>query len=152
MNTPADFMRLDSFEFTVTSASFRFITASSSGPGWDFVFQGSALGGECEEVFPFGATLLAEAAPLPLEGDAELVGRELWLPLPLDDESGEPLFGLQVGEEHEVSSLKLRFAQRDNSRFLIEIEAVVAPSVLSHPAILQMSAWAERLPDHAYPA
>lgn len=144
-------MLIEAFELQIESASFRTITESDSGEGWDFSFHATCLNDACEEMFPFGATLRAEAAPLPLDNMDDFTGVEISVPLPYDDESGEPFFGLMVGEEHEVSNLKLKFVERDGSRYLIEVEAEVASSVLGHPAALKLSAWAEQLPDHAYP-
>lgn len=146
-------MRLGTYDFAVEAASFRYITQSWSGPGWDFTFSGPCLSDDPEEpVFPFGFRLSTEAAPLPLEKAADYTGKELLLPLPYDDESGEPFFGLNVCEEHAVSNLWLRFAERDGSRYRIEITATAAETVLGEREGLEISAWAEELVDHAYPA
>jgi hypothetical protein len=140
-------MRFDRYEFAIDSASFRYITQSSSGPGWDFDFRGRCLNDNTEDpLFPLGARLLTEAAPMPLAKAKDLV-----LPLPYDEESGEPLFGLNVMEEHPLSDVNLRFAEKEGKRYRIEMTGTVAETVVGHPVVLELSAWAEELPDHAYP-
>ena len=144
-------VRLGTYEFAVETASFRYITQSWSGPGWDFNFSGPCLSDDPEAaVFPYGFELFAEAAPLPLDKASDYTGTELLLPLPYDEPSGEPLFGLNVSEEHAVWDVRLRFAERAGSRYRIEITAAVAETVLGHPERLELSAWAEELPDHSY--
>lgn len=147
-----DTMRIEDFEFRIEPASFRHITDSSSGPGWDFSFHGVAADDACDDMFPYDAVVRTEAAPLPLTKSDDYTGIEVSIPMPYDEESGEPLFGLMVGEEHELSNLTLRFLRRDGDRYLIELEAEVAPTVLGHVAPLKLSAWAQEQPDHAYPA
>jgi hypothetical protein len=145
-------MRLGRYEFAVKTATFRYITQSWSGPGWDFNFSGPCINDDPEgALFPYGARLLTEAAPLPLVKAADYTGIEVVLPLSYDEESGEPFFGLNVCEEHEVSDVRLRFVERDGKRYRIEITATVAKSVLGHPESFELSAWTEELPDHAYP-
>jgi hypothetical protein len=145
-------MRVGDYEFAIEVAWFRYITRSWSGPGWDFSFTGPCINDNAEEsVFPYGARLLTEAAPLPLEKAEDYTGVELILPLPYDEESGEPFFGLNVGEEYEVSDVRLRFAQRDGGRYRIEIIATLSEAVLGRPERLELSAWTEERPDHAYP-
>jgi hypothetical protein len=145
-------MRVGSFEFAIQEASFRYITRSWSGPGWDFSFSGPCINDDPENpVFPYGARLLTEAAPLPLKKAEDFSGIELVLPLPYDEESGEPFFGLNVMEEHEVYDVRLGFAERHKGRYRIGLTATVAKTVLGRPEPLSLSAWAEQLPDHAYP-
>jgi hypothetical protein len=143
-----NWMRLGTYEFAIHAASFRYISQSWSGPGWDFNFCGRCVNDEA--AFPYGAGLYTEAAPLPLAKAEDYTGIELLLPLPYDEESGEPFFGLNVLEEHEVSGVRLRFAERDGQRYRIEVTATVAKTVFGHPERLELSAWAEELPDHAY--
>lgn len=147
----ANRMRLGPYAFGIEAAWFRRITQSWSGPGWDFSFSGPCLN-DPEGIFPLGARLLTEAAPLPIEKARDYNGVDIQLPLSYDDESGEPLFGLNVGEEHEVSGLHLRICERAGSSYRIEITATVSETVLGHPERLEVSAWTEELPDHAYPA
>lgn len=144
-------MRIGDSEFAIQAASFRYITQSWSGPGWDFRFAGPCTH-DPRECFPYGARLLTEAGPLPLARSADYTGMELHVPEPFDDASGEPFFGLNVAEEHEVSQLHLRFAERDGPRYRIEIVAQVAATVFGVPARLELNAWADEQADHAYPA
>lgn len=144
-------MRLAKREFAINTASFRFVTDSISGPGWDFSFGGQCVNGE-DGLFPFGARLYTEAAPLPLANTDDLTGAELECPLPYDEETGEPLFGFKVMEEHDVFDLCLRFGEKRGNSYRIELNATVSETVLGYPEKLAVSAWAERLADHAYPA
>lgn len=146
-------MRIGPYEFDIESASFRYITQSWSGPGWDFNFSGRCINDNPEEsIFPYGARVLTEAAPMPLVKTEEYTGVELELPLSYDEESGEPLFGLNVMEEHSLSHVHLRFVERDGNRYRINMPATVAKTVLGHPVRLELDAWTEELSDHAYPA
>ena len=137
--------------FAIKAASFRRITQSWSGSGWDFTFSGPCQN-DAQGIFPLGAKLLAEAAPLPMEKSPDYTGVDLRVLLPYDEETGEPFFGLNVGEEHEVSDLRLRFCERAGPRYRIEVSAKVSETVLGRPERLELSAWVEELPDHAYPA
>ena len=60
------------------------------------------------------------------------------------------IFGLNVLEERDVSDVRLRFVERDGNRYRIEVTAAVSKTVLGHPEHLELSAWADELPDHAY--
>jgi hypothetical protein len=148
----ADTMSFGRFTFAIEAASFRFVSQSWSGPGWDFTFRARCINDDAREpLFPFGASLFTEAAPMPLAKAEDYTGTELELPLPYDEETGEPLFGLNVMEEHPVSKLRLAFAERDGNRYRIEITATISPTVLGNAERLELSAWTEELADHAYP-
>ena len=144
-------MQIEAFQFDVETATFRYITESWSGAGWDFSFHARCRDAACQAMFPEGALLRTEAAPLPLRQTEDYTGVEVAAALAYDDESGEPFFGLMVGEEHEVSHLQLKFLERDGERYLIEINAQVTPTVFGHSATLKLRAWTQQLPDHAYP-
>lgn len=149
---PVNRMRLGQFEFAIETANFRYITQSWSGPGWDFNFSGSCTNDKSEErEFPYSVGLYTETAPLPLTKAANYTGIELLLPMPYDEASGEPLFGLYFWEDNAVSDVRLLFAERDGNRYRIELTATVAETAFGHPERLELSAWAEELPDHAYP-
>jgi hypothetical protein len=149
---PDNWMRFGGYEFTIEAASFRYVTQSRSGPGWDFSFRGPCVSEDPDRLFGQGARLYTEAAPMPLRKMDDYTGIELLLPLPYDEDSGEPLFGLKIMEEHDLSDLRLKFTRRTGPLYLIEIEATLAKTVLRHPVPLQLCAWAQELPDHAYPA
>jgi hypothetical protein len=144
-------MRLGSYEFAIEAASYRYITESDSGPGWDFDFSGPCINDDPENpTFLYGARLYTEAAPIPLEKAEDYTGSELYLPEPYDDATGEPFFGLKVWEEHDLSDLRLRFAEKKGPTYRIEITASVAETVFGHPERLRLSAWTEERPDHSY--
>lgn len=142
-------MRLGEFEFVIDFGSFRRITECLSGPGWDFNFSGKCINGDF-----FGVDgrigLYCEAAPLPFAKAADYTGVELDLPGYYDEESGEPFFAVDVGESYEVSDVRLRFAQRDGTRYRIEMSGTVSEAVFGHPVKFVMSAWADEQPDHSY--
>jgi hypothetical protein len=146
-------MQLGRLEFAIDFGSFRRITQCWSGPGWDFNFSGRCINDDPEEpILPLGRIgVYCEAAPLALAKAADYTGVELDLPGFYDEATGEPYFAVDVGESYEVSDVRLRFVERDRSRYQIELSGVASPSVLGHPAEFELSAWAEELPDHAYP-
>ena len=146
-------MQLGRFEFAIEFATFRYSTQSWSGPGWDFNFSGRCLNGKPEEpLFLYGGVgVFSEAAPLPLTKADDYTGVELDLPGYYDEATGEPYFAIDVGESYEASDVHLRFAERDGSRYLIEMSGIASGSILGHPERFELSAWAEELPDHAYP-
>lgn len=144
-------LTLGPYRFAVKTATFRYISDSWSGRGWDFSFAGPCVNDDPEEVFPYGAQLLAEAAPIPMENADDLTGVEIHLQLPYDDESGEPFFGLNVLEEHELSDLTLKFLSRERNMYLISISATAAETITGKPEPVTLNAWAIRQPDHAYP-
>ena len=75
-----DRLFLGPYEFAVAAASFRYITRSWSGPGWDFGFSGPCLNDDPEApLFPYGARLFT----------ADLHGRKL-TPLPEVEPSAFP--------------------------------------------------------------
>ncbi len=146
-------MRIGRFEFDVDFATFRYITGSRSGPGWDFNFVGTCLNDDPEEpMFLYGGVgVFTEAAPLPLAKADDYTGAELDLPGYYDEASGEPYFGISNGENYEASDVRLRFARRDGGRYLIEMTGTASPSILGQPERFELLAWVEEQPDHAYP-
>lgn len=147
-------MQLGRFEFAIEFGTFRRITQSWSGPGWDFNFSGRCLDDDPEDpTFIYGGVgVFAEAAPLPLAKADDYTGVELDLPGDYDEATGEPYFAIDVGESYEASDVRLRFAARDGGRYLIEMTGIASPSILGHPERFELVAWAEEQPDHAYPA
>ncbi len=149
----ANRMQLGRFKFAIESGSFRRITQCWSGPGWDFNFSGRCINDDPDEPFFSldGIVVYCDAAPLPLAKAADYTGIEIDLPGLYDEATGEPYFAIDLGESYEVSDATLRFAERDGGRYRIELSGVVSSSVFGSPAEFELSAWAEELPDHAYP-
>lgn len=147
------FLRVGTYKFALETAIFRYITDSSSGPGWDFSFFGPCLNPAFEFQFDYGVRLLAEAAPLPLENADDLTGKELYVELPYYEATEEPYFGLTdfLHGEHDVSELTLRFLERRADQYLIQITATVAETLTGKPEPLELLAWATQQPNHAYP-
>ncbi len=139
-------MNFGNYPFEVEKATFRFIPENDTGPGWDFDFSGECLNDK-DDLFDYGFRLYTEAAPILFPKRDDLTGVEIFLPKPFDEKSGEPFFGFKVWEEHEVFDLTLRFIERDEDRYLIEIFATVAKTVLGFPAPLHLRAWAHQLPE-----
>jgi hypothetical protein len=148
----ANRMRLGRFEFVIDFGSFRCITQCWSGPGWDFNFSGDCVNDDPEELaLPLGRIgVYCDAAKLPFAKAADYTGVEVDLPGYYDEATGEPYFAIDVGESYEVSDAKLRFAEREGGRYLIELSGTASASVLGHPERFELSAWADELPDHAY--
>jgi hypothetical protein len=146
-------MRVGRYEFAIEAASFRYISQSWSGPGWDFNFSGRCTNDDPEmPMFLHGGIgLFTEAAPLPLARAADYTGVVLDLPGCYDKATGEPYFSVDVGESYEVSDVLLRFAERDGARYRIEMSGTISASVLGHPERFEVSAWADEHADHAYP-
>lgn len=144
-------MQLGRFEFAIESATFRYITQSLSGPGWDFNVRGRCLNDDPENPLFDKVEVFTEAAPLPLAKSDDYTGVEFDLPGDYDEATGEPYFAIDVGESCETSEVHLRFAERDGSRYLIEMSGIASRSILGYPERFELSAWAEELPDHAYP-
>jgi hypothetical protein len=136
----------------INSASFRRITACWSGPGWDFNFRGTCINDDPEEptLFGNGIGVYCEAAPLPFAKAADYTGVAFDLPGFYDEASGEPYFAVDIGESCEVADGGLRFAERDGSRYRIELSGIVSASALRQPERFELSAWADELPDHSH--
>lgn len=145
-------MRLGRYEFVIDFGSFRRITECWSGPGWDVNFSGACVNGDPDQsVFPGGRIgVYCEAAKLPLAKAADYTGIEIDLPGTYDEESGEPNFAVYVGESYDVADVRLKFAERDGGRYRIELSGTVSSSVFGQPEPLELSAWADELPDHSY--
>jgi hypothetical protein len=144
-------MQFGKFQFVIDFGSFRRITECWSGPGWDFSFSGKCVDGDF--FGPDGRIgLYCEAAPLPLAKSADYTGIQLHLPGDGDEATGEPFFAVDVGESFEVSDVRLRFAERHESRYRIEMSGTVSASVFGHPVPFELSAWAVEQPDHSYSA
>lgn len=140
------------YSFAIQSANFRHVTQSHSGPGWDFKLNGRCVNDEPgHELFPLGISLYTEASPLPLAKSHDYTGIEVDLPGSYEEDSGEPCFGLFVGESYEVSDVHLRFAERDGQRYLLTISGIIPEAVLGQSEPFKCTAWVEELPDHAYP-
>ena len=98
-------LHFDSHRFAIEGATFRYITDSWSGPGWDFRFSGTCLiDNEDEQKYPYGIRLLAEAAPLPLERMDDFTGATIELNMPYDEDSGDPYFGPLRGRQYEKAA------------------------------------------------
>jgi hypothetical protein len=148
---PVGQMQLGRFNFAITSASFRYITNSWTGPGWDFNFNGVCVNDDSElSIFPTGICLYTEAAPLPLAKSKDYSGIDLILPSDHDEASGEALFGLFVGESNNVRDVRLQFLERSDARYLIAVTGTV-DTVFEEAQAFTLKAWADERPDHSYP-
>ena len=142
----------DSHRFAIQSASFRYITDSWSGPGWDFDFSGPCITDSKDKPeYPYGIRLMTEAGPLPLKPLDDLTGAFIELNSPYDEESGEAYFDVNVMEAHDVLKLRLDFVERRGDEYLVKVEATVAETVTGRQESLSLVAWARREADHAYP-
>jgi hypothetical protein len=145
-------LHFDSHRFIIESATFRYITHSHSGAGWDFNFTGRCLTDDDEEPkYPYGIRLSTEAGSLQLEPRDDMTGTYVELNSPYDEESGEPYFDLNVMELHDIPKLLLDFVERCDNQYLIKIVATVAKTVTGRLEPLSLLAWTRREADHAYP-
>ncbi|QDV47269.1 hypothetical protein Enr13x_71780 [Stieleria neptunia] len=145
-------LHFDSHRFAIESATFRYITDSCSGPGWDFNFSGPCVTDDRDEPeYPYGIRLMTEAGPLPLEPNDDLTGASIELNSPCDEDSGEPYFDVNVMESHDVLRLRLDVVERRGDDYLIKIIATVAETITGKQESLSLIAWAQREADHAYP-
>lgn len=137
-------MSLATYNFSVDEAIFQ-----SVGNGlWNFDFKGRCLDSDSEvSLFPFGFRLYTEEAPINLEIPEPFQRIEVLLPKPIDEASGEPLFGFKVMEEHDVYDLRLQLLEKKENEYeyLIEITATVSETVLGRPAPLRLRAWTKRV-------
>lgn len=100
--------------------------------------------------FPFGAALFADREPIPLPAVADLTGVELVLKEPYNPESGEVYFTFDPGEACDVSDVRMRFLERAEARYRLEITAVVH-QFYEEPTELRYSGWVEVV-DHVWPS
>jgi len=102
-------------------------------------------------MFPDGRIgVYCDAAPLPFAKADDYTGVEVNLPGSYDEDTGEPYFAVYIGESYEVSDVRLRFAERDGSRYRIELSGTVADAVFGQPERFELSAWADEQPDHSH--
>ncbi len=145
-------LHFDTHRFAIECATFRYITDSCSGPGWDFTFAGPCITDDDDEPeYPYGIRLMTEAAPLPLKPQDDLTGASIELHSPYDVDSGEPYFDVNVMESHDVPELRLDFVERRDDKYLIRINATVAETITGNQESLSLLAWAQREVDHTYP-
>jgi hypothetical protein len=93
-----------------------------------------------------GAEFYADADPIPLENKRDLVGTELVLIPPYDQETGEIYFSLYLGEHNNVSQLTLRFTERIGERYKMTISALVH-DVSEELLPFEIDTWIDRRPD-----
>lgn len=145
-------LHFDDHRFAIEGATFRYITDSVSGPGWDFDFSGPCVSDTDDDPeYPYGIRLMTEAGPLPFDPKEDLTGTSIALDSPYDEVSGEPYFDLNVLEAHDVPKLRLNFVERRDDKYLIKIDATVDVTVTGKLESLTLLAWATRESDHAYP-
>lgn len=101
-------------------------------------------------LFPHGAHIEAEAAPILLDNAADYTGVELNLPGTYDDESGEPYFGLRIVETHDIADVHIQFRAKDGQKYLIYFSGTVDRTALRAVTKVEALVWIEELPDHAY--
>ncbi len=118
-------------------------------PGWDFSFRGRCVKGEYD-LLEGWIGLYCEAAPLPFEKAPDYSNIEIDLSGCYDEDSGEPLFAIDVGESCDICDVRLRFVDRADDRYLIELSGTVAEDAFGRPMPVRLLAWATEAPDHSY--
>jgi hypothetical protein len=145
-------MILGRYEFVIDFGSFRRITQCWSGPGWDFNFSGACVNSDPDRPISLDDRIgvYCEAAPLPFDKAADYTGIDLLLPGDGVEGTDEPHFAIDVGESYNASDVRLRFVERDGSRYRIELSGIAPADIFRRPEPFQLNAWAKELPDHAY--
>src|SRR5688572_6342974 len=75
--------------------------------------------------FPNGAALYAEDEPVPLPEVGDFTGLDFFLKEPYHPEHGEVYFTFNAWEARDVSDVRIRFLERQGSRYRVELSAVV---------------------------
>jgi hypothetical protein len=147
-------LSIDSHVFRVQSATFRYITDDGQGkPGWEFNIctEGIDTSSENDSWCQNGVGFYAEGDPIPLPNLPDLVGQEIYLKEPFDDQSGDPYFSIYVGEHGDVDELTMRFLERDRNRYRVAVEArLPAGSLVHEDHHLRIDTWIEQLPPGEY--
>jgi hypothetical protein len=97
--------------------------------------------GDCGS-FPNGAALYAEDEPVPLPEVEDFTGLDFFLKEPYHPEHGEMYFTFDAWEGRDVSDVRIGFLERQGSKYLVELSAVVH-QVFEQPTELRYSGWIE---------
>lgn len=123
-------------------------TESDDGPprtGYYFLIAAcrESVEGDYDENCPFdGAALFADDEPIPLPIDADLSGREFYLPAAWNDETGGCYFMFDPGEACHVTDARLQFFERGGDRYRVKF-TVVVPSLSEKPVEVRYAGWVE---------
>ncbi len=118
------------------------------GPGWDFWFYGHWFDEKDAAAYRTGALLASEGAPIPLERTEDYTGIQLKLEDAAYLESGVTWFALRTQRDNfETWNVELRFVQRQGNWYRVEFKALF--NATNEGESLELSAWAEHLPDRA---
>jgi hypothetical protein len=116
--------------------------------GWAFFIAASepfdqppVAEGDCSD-FPNGAALYAEDEPIPLPATEDFTGLDFFLKEPYHPEYGEVYFTFNAWEARDVSDVRIRFLERQGSRYRVELSARVY-QVFEQPTELRYSGWLE---------
>jgi len=137
--------------FPIHHATFRRITDDGQGqPGWEFdICTQPPLVEPADETERFmfcnGVRSYAEGDPIPLPDAEDFTGVEVYIEEPSHPESGEVYFTLYVYEHEDVSHVRLRFLERRESRYRIQVSAL-AHNLFKEPAELSFETWIEQQP------
>jgi hypothetical protein len=97
--------------------------------GWGFDIRARAPvekpQGEAGHLFDLGICLYCEDEPVPLPEVDDLTGVDFRTRRNFDPESGEAYFWFNCGEDLEVSNVRIRFLERGDRRYRIELTATV---------------------------
>jgi hypothetical protein len=137
----------DGLEFEVEVAQFGYVRTSHWGAGWNFL-----IGGFCTAsdrglaLYPHGLMLYSEAAPLPLDPEADLLtqvveySRECYEAAEWD----ASWFECWTEGHNQTWEVKLEFVERTDSRYRVDVSATVGDGPKLLP--LKLSAWCEYRP------
>ena len=147
-------LKIGSFVFPVTKATFRYITNNGDGtPGWEFEIRTAALKSLTPKsvLYRQQPRFFSEGDPIPLENLKDLTGTEIYLKEPFNQESGEVYFTLYVFEHGDLTDLKLKFVKKKGSLYRIRVTATVPEgTVFSTSKRLRIDTWIKQLSAKRY--
>lgn len=151
-----NFLKIGEYVFPVTKSTFRFVENDGAGnPGWEFNVQTgktvSKLAADDDHLNGMPVRFYAEGDPIPIPNKEDLLGVEIFLESPYDEESGEVYFTLYVFEHGELTNLSLKFVERKENLYRMLVTAKVpAGTATGEDENLTIDTWIKRLPKTGY--
>jgi hypothetical protein len=140
------------YRLPIVRATFRYISDDGCGDcGWEFDIRTLPPVEEPDEasMLPYGVRFYSEADPIPLPHQEDLTGVEVFIEEPFDPVTGDVYFTLYAGEHEDVSSVRLRFDERQGTSYRLRVTAL-AYGFAESPLPLELECRITRLPDGSY--
>jgi hypothetical protein len=133
-------LTLPGYRFAAHSARmFRFTSGDGERSGWGFFIAAESPDGPAD-VFPNAAGLWAEDEPVPLPEVEDFTGLEYYLREPGRPEYGTAYFVFDAWEGHDVTDVRIRFLERNDTRYRVAISALVH-HLFESPTEVLYSGW-----------